>query len=99
MTVIGAYTRVLTEEFYETLLAEYDFKGLSGDPSFLWDIERRLDHMDEFGVDKQVLTLALPPPWRGMDDDTALELTRLANDELRRVADQHPISTPYAGWE
>jgi len=90
MTVIDAYTHVLTEEFYETLLEEYDFQGLSGDPSFLWNVERRLDHMDEFGVDKQVLTLALPPLWRGMDDETALELTRLANDELRSVADEHP---------
>jgi len=77
MTVIDAYTHALTEDFYETLLEEYDFQGLSGDPSFLWNVDRRLDHMDEFGVDKQVLTLALPPLWRGMDDDTALELTRL----------------------
>lgn len=90
MAVVDAYTHVLTEGFYETLLAEYDFQGLSGDPSFLGDVDRRLDHMDEFGVDKQVLTLALPPLWRGMDDDTALGLTRLPNDELRLLADKHP---------
>ncbi|NHN61658.1 MULTISPECIES: amidohydrolase family protein [Halorussus] len=90
MTTIDAYTHVLTEEFYDTLVAEYDFQGLSGDPSFLWDLDRRLDDMDEFGVDKQVLTLALPPLWRGMDDETALELTQLANDEVRSIADEHP---------
>jgi aminocarboxymuconate-semialdehyde decarboxylase len=88
--IIDAYTHALTERFYETLVDEFGFQGLTGDPSFLWDMERRLDHMDEFGVDKQVLTLALPPLWRGMDDETALELTRLANDELRQVVDDHP---------
>jgi len=87
---IDAYTHVLTEEFYDTLVAEYDFQGLTGDPSFLWDMDRRLGHMDEYGIDKQVLTLALPPLWRGMDHDTALELTRLANDEVARIAAEHP---------
>lgn len=90
MTVVDAYTHVLTERFYDTLVDEYGFQGLSGSPAFLWDIARRLRHMDEFGIDEQVLTLALPPLWRGMDTDTALELTRLANDEVRRVADEHP---------
>ena len=90
MTVVDAYTHVLTERFYETLVDEYDFQGLSGSPAFLWDLDRRFEHMDEFGIDKQVLTLALPPLWRGMEADTALELTRLANDEVRRIADEHP---------
>ena len=87
---IDAYTHVLTEQFYDTLVQEYDFQGLTGDPSFLWDLDRRLADMDEYGVDKQVLTLALPPLWRGMDDETALELTRLANDEVCRIVDDHP---------
>ena len=87
---IDAFTHVLTEEFYETLVADHEFKGLSGDPSFFWDFENRIDDMDEFGIDKQVLTIALPPIWQGMDDDDALELTKLANDEIRRVAEEFP---------
>jgi predicted TIM-barrel fold metal-dependent hydrolase len=87
---IDAFTHALTERFYETLTQEYEFQGLSGSPSFLWDLDQRLTDMDEFGIDKQVLTIALPPLWRGMDDETALELTKLANDEIRRLADTHP---------
>lgn len=88
--IIDAYTHALTEQFYDTLLEEYAFRGLTGDPSFLWDMEQRLADMAEYGIDKQVLTLALPPLWRGMDRDDALELTKLANDEIRRLADGHP---------
>lgn len=88
--IIDAYTHALTERFYETLLDDYAFNGLTGDPSFLWDMEQRLTDMDEYGIDKQVLTIALPPLWRGMDRADALELTKLANDEIRRLADEHP---------
>ncbi|GAB7020745.1 amidohydrolase family protein [Halostagnicola bangensis] len=87
---IDAFTHALTERFYETLLEEYEFQGLSGSPSFLWDLDQRLEDMDEFGIDKQVITIALPPIWQGMGDETALELTKLANDEIKRIADQHP---------
>ncbi|WP_207890191.1 amidohydrolase family protein [Natrarchaeobius chitinivorans] len=87
---IDAFTHVLTERFYETLLDEHGFQGLSGSPSFLWDLEQRLEDMDEYGIDKQVLTIALPPIWQGMDDETALELTKLANDEIRHITDEHP---------
>lgn len=88
--VIDSYTHILTEEFYETLTADYDFQGLSGSPAWLWDVERRFEDMDDYGIDKQVITLALPPLWRGMDPEAALPLVELANDEIRRLADEHP---------
>ena len=88
--VIDGYTHVLTEEFYETLTADYDFKGLGGSPAWLWDVEKRFADMDDYGVDRQVITLALPPLWRGMDPEEALPLVELANDEIRRLADDHP---------
>jgi aminocarboxymuconate-semialdehyde decarboxylase len=90
MERIDAFAHALTERFYDELTANYDFKGLSGSPAWLWDIERFTSDMAELGLDKLVLTLALPPLWRGMDPDDALALTRLANDEIRRLADEHP---------
>jgi aminocarboxymuconate-semialdehyde decarboxylase len=90
--LIDAYTHVLTETFFDALTDQFGFQGLSGRPEFLWDIDRRKEDMADFGVDRQVITLALPTMFRGMDHDLALEITRLANDEIRRLADDHPDS-------
>lgn len=92
--IIDAYTHILTEQFYEELRREHGFQGLSGSPEFLWDVEKRLTDMDEYGIDRQVITLALPPVWRGMSRENALSLTAFANDEVRRLADDHPEFIP-----
>ena len=88
--IIDAYTHVLTEDFFEALTDEFGFQGLSGRPDFLMDVEGRIDDMREYGVDRQVITLALPTMFRGMDPELALEITRFANDEIRRLADEYP---------
>ncbi len=88
--IIDGYTHILTEPFYDALVDKYGFQGLSGRPEFLFGIDKRKEDMADYGVDKQVITLALPTVFRGMDHDLALELTRLANDEIRRLADEHP---------
>jgi len=87
---IDAFTHVLTEHFYDVLVDEYEFKGLSGSPSWLWELEPRWEDMDDYGIDKQVINLALPPIWQGMDPEEALPLVQLANDEVARLADEHP---------
>lgn len=67
------------------------------------DLRTRIDDLDEFEVDKQVITQQPPEVWEGIDPDAALPLTRLANDEVRRIADEHserliPVGTlPYLG--
>jgi aminocarboxymuconate-semialdehyde decarboxylase len=88
--IVDGYTHVLTERFFEDLTDKFGFQGLSGRPEFLWDIEGRKEDMADYGVDKQVITLALPTMFQGMDHDLALDITRLANDEIRRLADEHP---------
>lgn len=90
MTRIDAFAHYLPESIYEALKREHGFQGLTGDPSFLWDVDRRISHMDELGVDEQVITLALPPVWRGMDREPALELTRVANDAVVELAEEYP---------
>ena len=90
--IVDGYTHVLTEHFFEELTDTFGFQGLSGRPEFLWDVEKRKEDMADYGVDKQIITLALPTMFRGMDHDLALEITRLANDEVRRLADEHPDS-------
>jgi aminocarboxymuconate-semialdehyde decarboxylase len=90
--IVDGYTHVLTERFFDDLTDKFGFQGLSGRPEFLWDIEGRKEDMADYGVDKQIITLALPTLFQGMDHDLALEITRLANDEVRRLADEHPDS-------
>ncbi len=90
--IVDGYTHVLTERFFEALTDKFGFQGLSGRPEFLWDVEGRKEDMADYGVDKQVITLALPTLFRGMDHDLALEITRLANDEVRRLTDENPES-------
>jgi len=94
--IIDGYTHVLTEDFFEALTDEFGFQGLSGRPDWLWNIERRKEDMADYGVDKQVITLALPTMFQGMDHDLALDITRLANDEIRRLADEHEEFIPVA---
>ena len=90
--IVDGYTHILTEHFFEELTDTFGFQGLSGRPEFLWDIEQRKADMADYGVDKQIITLALPTMFQGMDHDLALEITRLANDEVRRLADEYPDS-------
>jgi len=58
--------------------------------SRMTDVEGRIDFLDRFGIDRQVINLARPTIWLGIDPDDALSAVRLANDEIRRIADEHP---------
>lgn len=91
---IDAYTHVLPEPFFDVLEEEHGFDALGSKPEFLWDIDHRYQVMETNGVDAQVVTLALAPIWRGMDRSTALELTKIANDEVRTLADDHEELIP-----
>lgn len=94
--VIDGFAHVFPEELYETIAQRYPTDELAalGTNEYFWDIETRLSDMDAFGIDRQVLTLARPPVWRGMDDSTKLELTRRANDAMRAYADQSKRFVP-----
>ena len=94
MERIDAFAHCLSEPFYEELTANYDFQGLAGSPAWLWDFDRYEADMADLGLDRMVLTWALPPLWRGLSADEALPLVELANDEIRRIADEHEAFIP-----
>ncbi|RQH02364.1 amidohydrolase family protein [Natrarchaeobius oligotrophus] len=88
---IDAFAHITPPEFYEEMSEVHSTPALHNlyfEP--IWNVDRRLEDMDDHGIDKQVLSLANPPIWRGIDPEDALPLTRLANDLVREIADEHP---------
>lgn len=92
MDRIDAYTHVMPERSFERMREVHPTRELENfaDAPHLFDIDRRIRDMDRHGIDRQVLTLAAPMIWRGLDPDEALPLARQANTELREIADRHP---------
>ncbi len=53
------------------------------------NIEKRLEHMDRYGIDIHVLTIPAPGADR-FEGAGALELARIANDAIAAIAHEHP---------
>lgn len=53
------------------------------------DIEKRLKHMDQLGIDIHVLTIPAPGADRFEGDD-AIQIARIANDAIAAIARAHP---------
>lgn len=94
--VIDGFSHVFTREFADEMAEVNPSPELERyeDPSFdrLWDdaLAERIDDMDEFGIDRQVICLAQPAVWRDLAPDTALRLARIANDSVRSAAEEYP---------
>ena len=89
---IDAFAHVLPERLIEEMLEVHpteELEAVADAPRF-WDMDVRFADLDEYGIDRQVITLARPPIWQGIDRDDALKMTRLANNEVKKMADQHP---------
>jgi aminocarboxymuconate-semialdehyde decarboxylase len=87
--VIDAYAHVFPMRLIEALgevSTGAELRALQSQSSYLWDDERRISFMDEHGFDKQVLVLARPPVWLGMERTEIHRLTRVANDSLAEFA-------------
>src|SRR5262245_43822046 len=53
------------------------------------DVERRIEHMDRLGIDRQVLSV--PPPGADrFEPDDAIAIARIANDELALFSRRYP---------
>lgn len=90
--IIDAFSHVLPQRFLDEMSDIYptsELEEMSG-ANHLIDVDNRVADMDDFGIDRQVMTLARPSIWRGIDRDVAPEAVRLANDTVREAADEYP---------
>lgn len=56
----------------------------------MFAVDERVEYLDRHGIDRQVINLAAPHIWHGAEPDEVLEVAQLANDEIRRIADEAP---------
>lgn len=90
---IDAYAHIMPSTAYERFreLEDRDPPPHVNDDELRDDgIEKRLAMMDDFDIDQQVISLTLPRVSNETPREEFLEITRLANDEIRRIADDYP---------
>jgi hypothetical protein len=81
---IDIFAHIMPEKFkdaFEELVPNHEQKFIINSVPTLWDMEHRFRIMDKYQV-MQVLTLALPPIEAIPDVEKAIQLARLANDEI-----------------
>lgn len=90
--IIDAYGHFVLEDLHEELMSVHPSPYTADTYLSARDkpVEEYIADMDEFGIDRQIITQQPARVWKGLDPEEALPLTRLANDEIRRVADSHP---------
>lgn len=90
--VIDAFSHVLPQRFLDEMSDIHPTKELSSmsEADHLIDVDNRVGDMDDFGIDRQVMTLARPTIWPGIDRDVAHDAIRLANETVREAADEYP---------
>lgn len=90
--IIDGTSHITTEAVLDEIATLHDTQqaeSLRSAPR-LSAVDERVEFLDRHGIDKQAINLARPTIWLGLDPDDAIEATRLANDEIRRVADEYP---------
>ncbi|RQH02388.1 amidohydrolase family protein [Natrarchaeobius oligotrophus] len=92
--IVDGFSHVLPAEYKDALDSyaggSHVVSGLLDSIPELTDVDRRLDLMDEHGVDVGVLTPASPPVETIADRRGAVELARTMNDGIARIATEHP---------
>ncbi|HVA22733.1 MAG TPA: amidohydrolase family protein [Candidatus Micrarchaeia archaeon] len=91
--IIDAYAHVFPDPLIDALLAvrpSQELAGLRQQSPHLRDGDRRLAFMDRHGFDVQVLVLARPPVWLGLERSLVHRLTRVANDSIAQFCRTHP---------
>lgn len=90
---IDAFTHVSPERYLARRreIEGAAFRDTSERLPQLKDIDTRVRNMDEAGIDKQVITLAVPPIEQAAADPAlAAELATLANDTIAEMAGRYP---------
>lgn len=89
---IDAFSHVLPEEFLRKMSDLHPTSELEemADADHLINIDNRINDMNDFGIDQQVMTLARPSIWSRIDSDVAPEAIRLANNTINNAAEEYP---------
>jgi len=91
--VIDAYAHVFPMRLIEALAEvkpSKELAALRAQSPHNFEHAARLAYMDEHGFDVQVLILARPPVWLGMNRSDIHRLSRVANDSIAEFAAQRP---------
>jgi predicted TIM-barrel fold metal-dependent hydrolase len=91
-TKIDGYSHIAPPKYTEALREEYPniYERIVGVPT-MFDIEARLRMMDAFAPLAQVLTVGPVPPLEVFaEPKRAVELARLANDEMAELVEKYP---------
>ncbi|HVC39837.1 MAG TPA: amidohydrolase family protein [Candidatus Dormibacteraeota bacterium] len=91
--IIDAYAHVFPEPLISAIGAVRsgpELQALKEQSPFLRDPKLRLSYMDQHGFDIQVLVLARPPVWLGMEREDIHRLTVIANDSIAEFAAARP---------
>ncbi len=90
---IDGYSHISPPKYTEALRREFPgfYKQILGRTPPLFDMEARFKVMDAFGPIAQVLTVGPVPPLEVFaDPGRAVELARLANDEMAELVSKYP---------
>jgi aminocarboxymuconate-semialdehyde decarboxylase len=92
--MIDIYAHILPINYKNALdrkaRSDYYLRGVDDAVPTLWDLDRWFGIVDEFDGLRQVLTLASPPIESVVGDKEAVELAKLANDEMAELVAKYP---------
>lgn len=78
------------EVLYQVAPAELDIIRMISSTPTLFDLDQRFRIMDKFDGLRQVLTISSPPVEQIADANKAVDLAKLANDELAELITKYP---------
>lgn len=90
--IIDSFSHITSEavlDEVEKIHPSVELSSLRNAPR-LFAVDERIEYLNRHGIDRQVLSLVGPNMWYGADPEECIEATRLANDEMRRIADEYP---------
>ena len=98
MLKIDVFPHILPRPFFDRLMEVAPRGGLMVKRvqhiPVMIDLDKRFEVMDRHEGYVQVLTLAAPPIENVAGPDLAVDLARLANDEMAKLVDRHPDRFP-----
>ena len=94
---IDLYNHVTPPAYLEQIKARYSNAGMVkrvGAIRNLWDMEARVELLEQFPDVQQVLTLATPPPEMVAGPNESPDLARIANDGMAQICARYPSKFP-----